>query len=120
MKSRSESLIRLKKFQVDEKRRQVTQIEMMIADDRPDGIERLGGRRSLSGSGDRRRRNNPEDDPGGCPPQSHLISALIGAGRSKIVGATLSYSTVVNVSFCSTPIIFCTIDVAWSMLPNFL
>ena len=32
MKSRSESLIRLKKFQVDEKRRQVVQIEMMIAD----------------------------------------------------------------------------------------
>ena len=32
MKSRSDSLIRLKKFQVDEKRRQVTQIETMIAD----------------------------------------------------------------------------------------
>jgi flagellar export protein FliJ len=32
MKSRNRSLIRLKKFQVDEKRRQVTQIEMMIAD----------------------------------------------------------------------------------------
>ena len=32
MKSRSKSLIRLKKFQVDEKRRQVAQIEMMIAD----------------------------------------------------------------------------------------
>lgn len=32
MKSRSESLIRLKKFQVDEKRRQVAQIEMVIAD----------------------------------------------------------------------------------------
>jgi flagellar protein FliJ len=32
MKSRSESLIRLKKFQVDEKRRQVAQIELMIAD----------------------------------------------------------------------------------------
>ena len=32
MKSRSESLIRLKKFQADEKRRQVSQIEMMIAD----------------------------------------------------------------------------------------
>ena len=32
MKSRSERLIRLKKFQVDEKRRSVTQIEMMIAD----------------------------------------------------------------------------------------
>ncbi|KKC34157.1 flagellar export protein FliJ [Devosia psychrophila] len=32
MKSRSESLIRLKKFQVDEKRRQVAQIEMMISD----------------------------------------------------------------------------------------
>lgn len=32
MKSRNESLIRLKKFQVDEKRRQVAQIEMMIAD----------------------------------------------------------------------------------------
>ena len=32
MKSRSESLIRLKKFQADEKRRQVAQIEMMIAD----------------------------------------------------------------------------------------
>ena len=32
MKSRSESPIRLKKFQVDEKRRQVAQIEMMIAD----------------------------------------------------------------------------------------
>ena len=32
MKSRGESQIRLKKFQVDEKRRQVTQIEMMIAD----------------------------------------------------------------------------------------
>jgi flagellar FliJ protein len=32
VKSRSESLIRLKKFQVDERRRQVTQIEMMIAD----------------------------------------------------------------------------------------
>jgi flagellar export protein FliJ len=32
VKSRSESLIRLKKFQVDEKRRQVTQIEMMVAD----------------------------------------------------------------------------------------
>ena len=32
MKSRNKSLIRLKKFQVDEKRRQVTQIEMMIAD----------------------------------------------------------------------------------------
>ena len=32
MKSRSESLIRLKKFQTDEKRRQVAQIEMMIAD----------------------------------------------------------------------------------------
>jgi flagellar export protein FliJ len=32
MKSRAESLIRLKKFQVDEKRRQVAQIEMMIAD----------------------------------------------------------------------------------------
>ena len=31
MKSR-EKLIRLKKFQVDEKRRQVTQIEMMVAD----------------------------------------------------------------------------------------
>jgi flagellar FliJ protein len=32
MKSRSESLIRFKKFQVDEKRRQVSQIEMMVAD----------------------------------------------------------------------------------------
>jgi flagellar FliJ protein len=32
MKSRSESLIRLKKFQVDEKRRQVAQVESMIAD----------------------------------------------------------------------------------------
>ncbi|MCB9994571.1 MAG: flagellar export protein FliJ [Hyphomicrobiaceae bacterium] len=32
MKSRNESLIRLKKFQVDEKRRAVSQIEMMIAD----------------------------------------------------------------------------------------
>ena len=32
MKSRSESLIRLKKFQVDEKRRQVAQIDMMVAD----------------------------------------------------------------------------------------
>src|SRR5690554_4051569 len=32
MKSRSGSLIRLKKFQVDEKRRQVAQIEMMVAD----------------------------------------------------------------------------------------
>ncbi len=32
MKSRSESLIRLKKFQVDEHRRAVSQIEMMIAD----------------------------------------------------------------------------------------
>lgn len=32
MKSRSESLIRLKKFQADEKRRQVAQIEMMVAD----------------------------------------------------------------------------------------
>ena len=32
MKSRSESLIRLKKFQVDEKRRQVAQIEMMATD----------------------------------------------------------------------------------------
>jgi flagellar export protein FliJ len=38
VKSRSESLIRLKKFQVDEKRRQVTQIEMMIAD-----FERMAG-----------------------------------------------------------------------------
>ncbi|HUV32839.1 MAG TPA: flagellar export protein FliJ [Devosiaceae bacterium] len=32
MKSRSKSLIRLRKFQVDEKRRQVAQIEIMIAD----------------------------------------------------------------------------------------
>lgn len=32
MKSRNEGLIRLKKFQVDEKRRAVTQIEMMVAD----------------------------------------------------------------------------------------
>jgi flagellar protein FliJ len=32
LKSRSESLIRLKKFQVDEKRRQVAQIEMMVND----------------------------------------------------------------------------------------
>ncbi len=32
MKSRNESLIRLKKFQVDEHRRQVAQIEMMVAD----------------------------------------------------------------------------------------
>ena len=32
MKSRAESLIRLKKFQVDEKRRQVTQIGTMIAE----------------------------------------------------------------------------------------
>lgn len=32
MKSRNESLIRLKKFQVDEKRRQVAQIELMVAD----------------------------------------------------------------------------------------
>jgi flagellar export protein FliJ len=32
MKSRSESLLRLKKFQVDEKRRQVTQIQTMVAD----------------------------------------------------------------------------------------
>ena len=38
MKSRSESLIRLKKFQVDEKRRQVAQIEMMVAD-----FERMAG-----------------------------------------------------------------------------
>ena len=38
MKSRSESLIRLKKFQVDEKRRQVVQIEAMIAD-----FERMAG-----------------------------------------------------------------------------
>jgi hypothetical protein len=30
MKSRSESLIRLKKFQVDEKRRQVAQIEAKV------------------------------------------------------------------------------------------
>lgn len=32
MKPRSESLIRFKKFQVDEKRRQVAQIEAMVAD----------------------------------------------------------------------------------------
>lgn len=32
MKSRNDSLIRLKKFQADEKQRQVSQIEMMIAD----------------------------------------------------------------------------------------
>ena len=32
MKSKSASLIRLKKFQVDEKRRQVLQIESMVAD----------------------------------------------------------------------------------------
>ncbi|GGA57671.1 flagellar export protein FliJ [Pelagibacterium lentulum] len=32
MKSKSASLIRLKKFQVDEKRRQVMQIEAMVAD----------------------------------------------------------------------------------------
>jgi len=32
MKSRTESLIRLKKFDVDEKRRQVAQIELMVAD----------------------------------------------------------------------------------------
>ncbi len=32
MKSRNESLIRLKKFQVDEHRRAVAQIEMMVAD----------------------------------------------------------------------------------------
>lgn len=32
MKSRNESLIRLKKFQVDEKRRVVSQIELMVAD----------------------------------------------------------------------------------------
>ena len=32
MKSRNESLIRLKKFEVDEKRRQLSQIETMIAD----------------------------------------------------------------------------------------
>lgn len=32
MKSKSASLIRLKKFQVDEKRRQVLQIETMVAD----------------------------------------------------------------------------------------
>jgi len=38
MKSRSESLIRLKRFQVDEKRRQVVQIEMMVAD-----FERMAG-----------------------------------------------------------------------------
>ena len=38
MKSRSESLIRLKKFQVDEKRRQVAQIEMMVRD-----CERMAG-----------------------------------------------------------------------------
>ena len=38
MKSRSESLIRLKKFQVDEKRRQVAQIEMMVRD-----FERMAG-----------------------------------------------------------------------------
>lgn len=38
MKSRSESLIRLKKFQVDEDRRQLSQIEMMVAD-----FERMAG-----------------------------------------------------------------------------
>ncbi len=38
MKSRSESLIRLKKFQVDEKRRAVSQIDMMMAD-----FERMAG-----------------------------------------------------------------------------
>lgn len=38
MKSRSESLIRLKKFQVDEKRRQVSQIDMMVND-----FERMAG-----------------------------------------------------------------------------
>lgn len=32
MKSRSESLIRLKKFEVDEKRRKVAQIDMMVND----------------------------------------------------------------------------------------
>ncbi len=38
MKSRNESLIRLKKFQVDEKRRAVSQIDMMMAD-----FERMAG-----------------------------------------------------------------------------
>jgi flagellar export protein FliJ len=38
MKSRAESLIRLKKFQVDEHRRQVGQIELMVAD-----FERMAG-----------------------------------------------------------------------------
>jgi len=38
LKSRSESLIRLKKFQVDEKRRQVSQIDMMVND-----FERMAG-----------------------------------------------------------------------------
>jgi len=38
MKSRNESLIRLKKFQVDEHRRALSQIEMMIAD-----FERMAG-----------------------------------------------------------------------------
>lgn len=38
MKSRSDSLIRIRKFEVDEKRRQVAQIELMIAD-----FERMAG-----------------------------------------------------------------------------
>ena len=50
----------------------------------------------------------------------HLMSALIGAGRSNIDGDTLSNSTVVIFSTCSTPIAVCFIVVGTSMPPNFL
>ena len=51
-------------------------IEMMIADDRPDGVERLGRRGCLRAFHNRRCRNSPRDDRGGRPSQLSLDQRL--------------------------------------------
>src|SRR5436190_18594473 len=91
---------------------------MRIANDLPGGLERLDPLRNIGRDGghahcqrDRCERFRPE---------THLISALIAAGGSKVSGATLSYSMVENVVTISTPVVDCFNTEGCMRSPNFL
>ena len=94
-------------------------VEVRVADDRPHRVERL---RRLAAPGPRQQPTNADDGDrsGDRAALHHLMSALISGGGSNVDGATLSYSTEVNVSTCSTPIAVCLIVVGTSRSPNFL
>src|SRR5690606_32439786 len=92
-------------------------VEVGVADDRPDRVERFEPLRNV---GRWRRDRTGQQERCGEGAEHHLTSALISAGSSNTAGSTLSYSIEVNVITICAPLAVCLMTVGCRRSPNFL